>query len=102
MRIGDLSSDVGASVLFARLARDQVGKVFGLRLHPVDEAAQRLGALAEGLRRPAGPSRARGRDLGIDVAPPAAPQLGAGRGTVANQIDRQTVQYGSGVSCRVD
>src|SRR3546814_4293883 len=78
MRISDWSSDVCSS--------DLVGKVFGLRLHPVDEAAQRFGAIAEGLRRPAGPSRARGRDLGIDVAHPAAPQFGAGRGLVGNQI----------------
>src|SRR3546814_5953149 len=63
----------------AGLARDQVGKALRLGLHSVDEAAQRFGTIGEGPGGPAGPGSARRRDLGIDVARPAAPQFGAGR-----------------------
>jgi hypothetical protein len=58
---------------FAGLARDQIGELFAIGLHPVGKAAQRFGAEGDGLRGPSGPGGARGCNFGVDVTDTAAP-----------------------------
>ncbi len=70
----------------SRLARDQVGKVFGVGLYPIDEAAQRFGAEGDRLCRPLRPRPARDLYFGVDVADGMTPQFGAGRRFVGNQL----------------